>query len=194
MGNLRENLGRRRVLGSDFAQDAQGRVAAEFANEEANLRAQNFLAEFEMTQKLIDESYQLNRSSFQVMLDQIQAESEMALQMTTSVAASLGAHKTAQMQLAAQAQAAGRRHRAGGHPAPLLRLHRSTARGGRGAAGPTLRAQSGGEPALSADRARVAGHSPRIQRGLWPASGPRQRAILTRHLEKRCAVRLGPAG
>ena len=107
IGNLREHLARRRVLGSSFAQDALGRVGAEFAQTEEQIKAEHFLQELDLTHKLTNEAFTQEQAAFRVELDQIQQESEMAVQLAGGATASLGANARAQAMLDAQA-AAGR--------------------------------------------------------------------------------------
>ncbi|MGI9491273.1 MAG: hypothetical protein ACR2QF_02485, partial [Geminicoccaceae bacterium] len=60
IGNLRDNLRRRRVLGSSFAEDALIRAEREFDEAGAAQEAQSFLEELDATQQLIGfESNQL---------------------------------------------------------------------------------------------------------------------------------------
>lgn len=53
IGNLRENLGRRRVLGSSFAEAAQAQAEREFGQAEAEARATSTLQELDATSQLI---------------------------------------------------------------------------------------------------------------------------------------------
>lgn len=55
VGNLREELSRRRVLGSSFAAREIGALEAEFAQEEDRIRAESFLAELDATNQLIQQ-------------------------------------------------------------------------------------------------------------------------------------------
>lgn len=60
IGNLRENLGRRRVLGSSFGQDAQVRAELAVGQERDRIQAETFLQEIDATSNLIQqESTQL---------------------------------------------------------------------------------------------------------------------------------------
>lgn len=60
IGNLRDSLSRRRVLGSSFGGDAQIRAEAEFAQAASQQEAQSFLEELEANTQLINlESEQL---------------------------------------------------------------------------------------------------------------------------------------
>jgi hypothetical protein len=54
IGSLRENLARRRVLGSSFGEDALARVEAEFGEIKSRQEAQSFLEEMAGTVSLIE--------------------------------------------------------------------------------------------------------------------------------------------
>jgi hypothetical protein len=61
IGSLRENLSRRRVLGSSFGEDALARVEAEFGEIKSRQEAQSFLEEMATTTQLIQiETEQIN--------------------------------------------------------------------------------------------------------------------------------------
>ena len=59
VGNLRESLSRRGVLGSSFGQDVVGRTRAEFGQKRAQFAAQTTLQEMEATRNLIQFESQL---------------------------------------------------------------------------------------------------------------------------------------
>lgn len=77
IGNLRENLARRRVLGSSFAQDAQIRGESEFAKMQAESAARSFLEELDATQKFIDAQYKTGLAKVQSNMDMFM-QSELA--------------------------------------------------------------------------------------------------------------------
>ena len=57
VGNLRESLSRRRILGSSFASDAIDRQELAFSQEEGNVRAQSFVEELGLSRQLaVDEA------------------------------------------------------------------------------------------------------------------------------------------
>ena len=69
-GDLRESLSRRRILGSRFAADDQSRQDAEFErafaelrNQQAQARAQNFLAELDLSRQIVQQNFD---NTFQV--------------------------------------------------------------------------------------------------------------------------------
>lgn len=69
LGNLRDNLARRRVLGSSFAQDAQQRAEAEFGRQAADADAQSFLEELALTRDVINQQFQTGLQSARTDLD-----------------------------------------------------------------------------------------------------------------------------
>lgn len=107
IGNLRENLARRRVLGSSFAQDALSRTEAEFGEQEAKARAQSFLEELEITNQLITQEFDQRRNEFQTFLDEMNLQADVATQLASGATSQLGANARLKAQLAAE-EAAGR--------------------------------------------------------------------------------------
>lgn len=92
VGDLRENLARRRVAGSSFAADALTRAEAQFAQEEAQFGAEVGVKEFEMKQQMLAKDIELlgieteaNVKSFQAGLTQLNLESALAAQISTSL-------------------------------------------------------------------------------------------------------------
>ncbi|MBT8459789.1 MAG: hypothetical protein KJN60_08990 [Boseongicola sp.] len=71
IGDLRENLSRRRVLGSSFAGDQLARAEAEFAQKRANAEAQGFLEELEVSTQLLANETNANINSVQVLMDEL---------------------------------------------------------------------------------------------------------------------------
>lgn len=102
VGNLRENLARRRIGGSSFAAAAVGRTEAEFAKQESEIRAKSFLAELDAKTRLINQQAQARQQSFNVLLQQTQFEAALGVQMATGVSTLLTGMANAQAQLAAQ--------------------------------------------------------------------------------------------
>lgn len=105
VGNLRENLQRRRVLGSSFGQDALARAEAEFAREEAEARAKSFLQEFEATQNLLGREFELRRSGFQALLDDLNFQSDLAARLAGAGGSSIARNASEQARLEAEASA-----------------------------------------------------------------------------------------
>lgn len=113
IGNLRENLQRRRVLGSSFASDALGRTEAEFAQQEAEIRAQAKMKEVGATEQLmarqvdlINQQAQARSNEFNVQLQQLNLEAQIATQISTGVSAIMAQNAQAQSQIIAGGQQA----------------------------------------------------------------------------------------
>lgn len=105
IGNLRDNLQRRRVLGSSFGQDAIARAEAEFGKEEASVRSESFLQELGLTNELIGAEFEARRGEFQTLLDEFNVQANAGLQIATGQMAQLGANMRYQAVLAAQSLA-----------------------------------------------------------------------------------------
>lgn len=99
IGNLRENLQRRRVLGSSFGQDSVIRGEKEFAQQKDRIQAESFLQEIDMSQKLIQDEFQAKRGQFQTFLDELNLEAQVGTQLATGATAQLGANARLQAQL-----------------------------------------------------------------------------------------------
>jgi len=106
VGNLRDDLARRRVLGSSFANDQITRAESEFALQEADLRARTTLEEIDATVNLINQQaqYQLN-----AVAQDIAAQANLAgisASLISGVQQNMTALATTNAQLAAQNAAA----------------------------------------------------------------------------------------
>lgn len=82
IGNLQENLARRRVLGSSFGQDALTRAELEFAQEAESAAAESFVQELELTNQLINQEFEASRGAFQTQLDQMNLEAGLAAELS----------------------------------------------------------------------------------------------------------------
>ena len=78
IGNLRDNLARRRLAGSSFAADALSRAEAEFGREEANARAQGFLEELDANANLLTREAALRAQGFQTFVNNANLNAELA--------------------------------------------------------------------------------------------------------------------
>ena len=78
IGNLRENLQRRRVLGSSFGQDALTRTEAEFGRERDRVESETFLQELELTTQLLDRETKARTNSFQTRLNELNLQADLA--------------------------------------------------------------------------------------------------------------------
>lgn len=101
IGNLRDNLQRRRVLGSSFGEDAIARAEAEFGQQEASVRAESFVQELGLTNELIGAEYEAARGEFQTLLDEFNIQGNAAVQLASGQTAQLGANMRMQAQIAA---------------------------------------------------------------------------------------------
>lgn len=104
IGNLRENLQRRRVLGSSFAQDAASRAEAEFAQQKAQTEAQSYLAELEATDRLMQEEFAARRGVFTTQLDELNLEANLAAGLAGKATDVLGKNAQVEAMLNAQEQ------------------------------------------------------------------------------------------
>lgn len=105
VGNLREELSRRRVLGSSFAQREVSGVEAEFGRQEEVARAESFLAELELTRSLIADEFKASLSGSAAVLDQLNFETGLAANLSQSVSQQLHSNITAQAQARAAQEA-----------------------------------------------------------------------------------------
>jgi hypothetical protein len=85
IGNLRDNLQRRRVLGSSFAADTLANTEAEFAQQKDKVTAESFMTELEMTNQLLGQEFDLRRGEFQAALDAMNMEADLAAQLSSQV-------------------------------------------------------------------------------------------------------------
>lgn len=111
IGNLRENLAKRRVAGSSFAMDALARAEAEFEKEgralgaqEQQQLAQSFLQELDTKTQLIEREAQANIQSFTTLLDEMNLEAQVGTQLASGATAAFQANAALQANLIAEAQ------------------------------------------------------------------------------------------
>lgn len=102
MGDLREQLGRRRILGSSFGADVMARAGAEFAVQEAELQAEGELREMFAETELLGRATEAEVSGLQTALQQIGLETQIGAQLITNIT---GANQSVQMANAQLAQA-----------------------------------------------------------------------------------------
>ncbi len=109
IGNLRENLQRRRVLGSSFGQDTISRAEAEFGDAKGRASAETFLQEMEATNQLINQEFGAKRAAFQTGLDELNLEANLAAQLSGKATESMAANARMLSQLnMLEAQSAGK--------------------------------------------------------------------------------------
>lgn len=85
IGDLRENLARRRVAGSSFAQDALARGEAEFARQEAEFGAQTDFQILQAEAELLNQETAANIQGFQTALNQFNLESGLAAEVSSGL-------------------------------------------------------------------------------------------------------------
>ena len=85
LGDLRQNLSRRRVSGSSFGADDAARTNAEFAKKENEFASQAFVQELALSQELINNQAQAEANSFMQFLSQANIESQFATQLASGV-------------------------------------------------------------------------------------------------------------
>lgn len=109
IGNLRENMARRRVLGSSFGQDALTRAEVEFGQQRDKVAAESLLQEIEGTQMLINQEFEARRGQFQTGLDELNLQADIATKLAAGATAQMGANARLEAELKAkEAAGAGR--------------------------------------------------------------------------------------
>lgn len=79
VGDLRQNLSARRVLGSSFGQDTISRANAEFSSQRDQAIADNFLKSLAVNQQLTQQEFDARRGQFQTALDELNLEANAGL-------------------------------------------------------------------------------------------------------------------
>jgi len=102
IGDLKENLSRRRIAGSSFAGDAAARTDAEFAQKKAEVGAQMKLAEIDTTTKLLQAKTEMAVNQFKTFVDQANFESGLAAQISSGVSTNMAANAQMAAQINAQ--------------------------------------------------------------------------------------------
>lgn len=105
VGTLRDNLARRRVLGSSFGQDAITRAEAEFSQQKQAAEAESFLQEMEMTTNLLQQEFTARRGQFQTGLDEMNFEASLAAGLAGKATDALAKNAQVDAMLSAQSQA-----------------------------------------------------------------------------------------
>jgi hypothetical protein len=109
IGDLRENLARRRVLGSSFGQDAISRAESEFAGQREKVAAESTLAELEMTNNIINQQFNAQRGQFQTFLDELNLQADVATKLAGKATDTMAANARLLSQLnVMEAQGAGK--------------------------------------------------------------------------------------
>lgn len=102
VGDLRENLSRRRVFGSSFGNDAIARAELEFGQAKDKVAAESFLQELEMTHQLINEDFSLRRAAVQTGLDELNLQADLGAKLSGKATEVLGANARALAELNAK--------------------------------------------------------------------------------------------
>lgn len=89
LGNIRDQLSRRRVLGSSFGQDTVGRTAREFGEAEDKVRAQSILQEIAQTSGLLKQESDQIFKGVQRELQELQIAKGMATDFGNMISESL---------------------------------------------------------------------------------------------------------
>lgn len=105
IGNLRENLARRRILGSSFAADALSRAEREFAQERDRITAETTLQEIAATEALLKQEFETGRQEFSTKLNELNLQAELAATLTSKATANLGRMAELETRLAAESAA-----------------------------------------------------------------------------------------
>lgn len=105
IGNLKDNLSRRRVLGSSFGNDAIARSEAEFGKAKSEVQAETFLQELDLTMQTTEAEFTARRGEFQTHLDELNLQAEVGTQLASGATAQLGANARLKAELDARASA-----------------------------------------------------------------------------------------
>lgn len=106
IGNLRENMARRRVLGSSFGQDSLARADLEFGRAKEQTAAESFLQELDATNQLLQQEFQARRGQFETGLNDLNLQADVATKLAAGATQQLGANARFEAELAAKEQAA----------------------------------------------------------------------------------------
>lgn len=105
IGNLRENLARRRVRGSSFGEGALISAEREFGEAEAQVRAQSVLEELDLTSRLIGEETEFQTKGLLDQLTQLNFETGVATNFARTIADIQQRNAQAQFEAAQKAAA-----------------------------------------------------------------------------------------
>jgi hypothetical protein len=89
IGNLSDNLARRRVSGSSFGVDALARAEREFSDQKDRVIAETTLQELAMTDQLIKEKTQMDAQAIQTFITEYNIQADIALQLSTNATSNL---------------------------------------------------------------------------------------------------------
>lgn len=89
IGNLRDNLSRRRLAGSSFASDALTRADITYEQEADRIRAESSIQELALTQDLLQKQASAELQGLNTMLSQFNIDSALGAQLATSSTAAI---------------------------------------------------------------------------------------------------------
>lgn len=99
LGNLRQNLAQRRILGSSFAQNSLANADQTYQQQIAQTQAQTYIQELQAQQSLNQQQYAAQRSQFQTGLDEMNLEAGVAADLTSKAMPALEQAASVQAQL-----------------------------------------------------------------------------------------------
>lgn len=102
VGNLRDNLARRRVLGSSFAQDAMTRANLDYAQKADQVASDSFLQELDLSNQLSAAEFAARRGEFQTKLDELNLEKDTAVALAGGATQQMGINAQLRANLDAQ--------------------------------------------------------------------------------------------
>jgi len=101
LGDIRENLQKRRVLGSSFGSDALARADAEFAQSADRINAESELQEIGTSQELIGQEFAAKTQAVQTALDELNIQADMAAKLSSQASGVLQQNAQLKEQVAA---------------------------------------------------------------------------------------------
>lgn len=105
IGNLRENMARRRVQGSSFGQDALTRAELEFGRAKEKTQAESLLQELDATNQLIQQEFTARRGQFETGLNELNLQADVATKLAAGATQQMGANARLEAELNAKAAA-----------------------------------------------------------------------------------------
>lgn len=103
MGNLRDNLAQRRILGSSFAQNSLANADQTYQQQTQQIMSQTYLQELSAQQSLTNQQYSAATQGYQTGLSEMNLEAGLAAQLSQGATSALesAANTQAQLQLKA---------------------------------------------------------------------------------------------
>ncbi len=104
IGDVSQELSRRRILGSNFARDELSREDLAFTREKDRIRSESYLSELAASVDLVGQEYDARALEHQTTLDEMNLEANVALSLATGAQQVYGNLKGQAMQLEAEAK------------------------------------------------------------------------------------------